>query len=187
MKAFKVVFVSAALLFIASQVSANVTFNAPMEFAGTGCKPGSYSFSGEGTDTLSVLFSAYDAGNPASKAASTMGRTACSFVVPVNVPAGFQVSTMTSDWRGYAEGKTELFREYFFAGQRGPKKVTKPSGNYTESDTLMHATWSGCGGGTVPMRINSSVRAVGKPSYIAVDTVDLQNKVEFHLQWKKCQ
>ena len=187
MKVLQAVLLFAAVAFFASQAAAQVTFNAPMQFAGTGCKPGEYSFSGDGTDTLTVLFSAYDAGKPQNKAASGMQRTACSFVVPVKVPPGFQVSTMTSDWRGYAEGRTELFREYFFAGQRGPQARTYPKGNYTERDNLMNATWSGCGGGLVPLRINSSVRAVSSPSYIAVDTVDLQNKVVFHLESRRCR
>ena len=186
-KTVHAVFVFAAVAFFASQAGAQVTFNAPMQFAGTGCKPGEYSFSGDGTDTLTVLFSAYDASNPKDNAASGMQRTACSFVVPVKVPPGYQVSTMTSDWRGYAEGRTELFREYFFAGQRGPQARSNPKGNYTERDNLMHATWSGCKGGSIPLRINSSVRAITRPSYIAVDTVDLQNKVVFHLQSRRCR
>ena len=187
MKALQAALLFTAIALFASQAGAQVTFNAPMQFAGTGCKPGEYSFSGDGTDTLTVLFSAYDAANPQDNAASGMRRTACSFVVPVKVPPGFQVSTMTSDWRGYAEGQTQLFREYFFAGQRGPQARTSPKGNYTERDNLMNATWSGCKGGTVPLRINSSVRAITKPSYIAVDTVDLHNKVVFHLESRRCR
>lgn len=62
MKALKVVFASAALALLASHADAQVVFKAPMEFAGTGCKPGSYTFTGEGTDTLTVMFSSYDAG-----------------------------------------------------------------------------------------------------------------------------
>ncbi|WP_417916102.1 DUF4360 domain-containing protein [Candidatus Electronema sp. JC] len=187
MKTLKLAFAAAALALFATQAAAQVVFQAPMQFAGTGCKPGEYSFSGDGTDTLTVLFSAYDAGKPTENAASGMQRTACSFVVPVKVPPGFQVSTMTTDWRGFAEGRTELFREYFFAGQRGPQARTNPKGNYTERDNLMHNTWSGCNGGVVPLRINSSVRAVSNPSYIAVDTVDLQNKVVFQLHSRRCR
>lgn len=94
---------------------------------------------------------------------------------------------MTSDWRGYAEGTTELFREYFIVGQRGPKKTSNPTGNYVERDNLMHASWSPCGAGNVIMRINSAVRAARPNSYIAVDTVDLQNKVVFQMKWQKCR
>lgn len=186
MKALKVALASAALALFASQADAQVIFKAPMEFAGTGCKPGSYTFAGDGTDTLTVMFSAYDAGNPASQAASGMQRTSCNFAVPVQVPAGYQVSTMTSDWRGFAKGSTQLRREYFFAGQRGPAKTTKPSGNFVERDDLAHATFSKCGG-DVMLRINSSTNATGPNSYIAVDTVDLQNKVVFQVKWRSCR
>ncbi|MCW5198649.1 DUF4360 domain-containing protein [Desulfobulbus sp. F3] len=171
----------------AKQGDAQVVFQAPMQFAGTGCQPGSYSFSGQASDTLTVLFSAYDAAKPRDKAASKMENTACSFVLPVQVPPGFQVAAMTADWRGYAEGSTQLFREYFIAGQRGPQRVTSPRGNYTESDNLMRTSWGGCKGGTVPLRINSRVRAAGSPSYIAVDTLDLQNQIVFHVVSRACR
>jgi hypothetical protein len=41
-------------------------------------------------------------------------------------------------------------------------------------------------GENVILRINSAVRALEDDSYIAVDTLDLQNKVELHLKWEKC-
>lgn len=186
MKGLKVALAAAAVALLASQADAQVVFKAPMEFAGTGCKPGSYTFTGDGTDTLTVMFSAYDAGNPVSQAASGMQRTSCNFAVPVRVPAGYQVSTMTSDWRGYAKGSNQLRREYFFAGQRGPAKTTSPTGNFVERDDLAHATFSRCGE-DVMLRINSSVNSLGRNSYIAVDTVDLQNKVVFQMKWRPCR
>jgi len=173
---------------VAVEASAQVTFSAPIQFAGTGCKLGSsFSFTGQGTNTMTVMFSAYDAAKPASRAASKMERTSCNFAVPINVPPGYQVSLMTADWRGYTEKSTQISREYFIAGQRGPSRTTSPSGNFTESDHLIFGSWnSKCGAGKVTMRINSSVRAVSNPSYIAVGTEDLQNKVVFYLNWRKC-
>ena len=168
-----------------------VYFKEPIQFRGTGCPQGSYTVSGNGTDTITILFDRYDAAKPTRNAASGMFRTSCNFVVPVSVPSGYQVSNLTSDWRGYAEGRTKLHREYFFAGQRGPSKTSSPRGDYVETDNLMHATWSPCGRGTVPMRINSSIRAQSNPSYISVDTVDLKNKPKVHiifrLQWRQCR
>ncbi len=173
----------------AQQSDAQVVFQAPMQFAGTGCKIGSSTVAGEGTDTLTIQFTGYDAAKPKNKAASKMDNSACSFVVPVNVPQGFQVS-MTADWYGYAEGSTQFFREYFFAGQRGPQKTTNPRGNFTERDDLMHATWSGCKGGTVPFRVNSRIRAVGNPSYITLGASPLEQppqRVTFHLKSRACR
>lgn len=165
-----------------------VYFKAPAEFRGTGC-PGhnSVTVSGADTDTMTILFDQFDAAKPKDNAASGMMRTSCNFRVPVHVPDGFQVSNLTADWRGYSEGKTKLRREYFFAGQRGPSKNSSPKGDFTLTDELMHATWSGCKERDVPMRINSSVQARSKNSYIAVDTVDLKNKVVFRLKWRQCR
>jgi len=190
MKVLKVALAAAAVALFSSQAHADsVFFKAPMNFAGTGCPAGSMSVTGENTDTLTVMFDKYDAAKPNSKAASKMERTGCSFSVPVHVPQGFQVSNMTADWRGYAEGSTELFREYFFAGQTGPKVRSNPKSNYTLTDNLQHATWSPCNAREVPMRINSSVRAAGNPSYISVDSIDLHNKVKlvFHLSSRACR
>ena len=115
-----------------------------------------------------------------------MQRTACSFVVPIHVPAGYQISVIKADWRGFAEGSTELFREYFFADSDGVKNDSSPSGNYTEQDEyLTYETVSACGE-DIALRINSSVRATDSDSYIAVDSVDIKNSLEFHLEWKKC-
>ena len=187
MKMGKIIFTAvavAACTFIAGQAFArsDVYFKAPIKFRGTGCPAGSYTVSGEGTDTMTILFEKYDAAKPKENAASGMMRTGCSFVVPVSVPQGFQVSNLTSDWRGYAEGRTKLRREYFFAGQRGPSKTSSPRGDYVERDNLMHATWSKCGRGEVPMRVNSSIRAEGNPSYITLDKM-----MNFRITWRKCR
>ncbi|MCI5193620.1 MAG: DUF4360 domain-containing protein [Candidatus Electrothrix sp. AU1_5] len=194
MKIFKSVFTVVAVAtctFIASQAFARppVYFEAPIKFRGTGCPgPNSVTVSGAGTDTLTVLFDQYDAAKPTRNAASKMMRTACSFVVPVRVPNGIQVSHLTADWRGYAEGRTSLHREYFIAGEKQNVPNEKPKGDYTVRDNLAHATWaSSCNGGVFPMRINSSVRAMSQPSYIAVDTVDLKNKIVFQVKWRRCR
>ncbi len=166
-----------------------VYFEYPLNFAGTGCPAGSANVTGEGSNTLSILFDSYDAGKD-----STTGkkRVACSFAVPVHVPQGYQVSVLTADWQGFVEGKGELRRKYFFAGQPNvPWEVNsynKPAGyDFTETDARLHSSlsFSACGADKV-IRINSSIRAKGSNSYMAVDTLDLKNKVIFHLQWKTC-
>uniref|UniRef100_UPI0040579529 DUF4360 domain-containing protein n=1 Tax=Candidatus Electronema sp. TaxID=2698783 RepID=UPI0040579529 len=173
--------------FAVTEAAAQVYFNAPVKFAGTGCGAGSYTVSGEGTDTLTVLFSVYDAALPAENAESDLERASCNFAVPISVPAGHQVSVMTADWRGYADGSTKFLREYFFAGQtEGIKKESSPSGDYTESDSeLTHETFSKCGE-DVTLRINSSVEALTDGSYIAVDSADMQNTLVLHVEQKSC-
>ena len=189
MKIFKSVFTVVAVAtctFIASQAFARppVYFKSPIEFRGTGCPgPNSVTVSGANTDTMTVMFDQYDAAKPKNNAASNMMRTSCSFVVPVKVPNGFQVSHVTSDWRGFAEGKTKLHREYFIAGKRGPSVDDFPKGDYTLRENLAHATWAtSCSGGVFPMRINSSVQAMSQPSYIAVDKI-----LTFRMKWRKCR
>lgn len=168
-----------------------VVFKSPIGFAGTGCPAGSISFAGENTDTLSVLFDAYDTGNQSASGQSR--RASCSFAVPIQVPQGYQVSTLTADWQGFAQGSTQLKRKYFFAGQPNQPWLTDSfnSGSgkdYLKRDTLLHSTttWSACGS-SVNLRINSNILANTPNSYMAVDTVDLKNKVEFQLQWRQCR
>lgn len=194
MKTKKILFVSFALIALAaSQASAQVTFRAPMGFAGTGCPAGSMNVTGENTSTLSILFDSYDAGQ-GMNSVSGMPRTSCNFSIPVRVPAGYQVSLITADWRGYAQGGVQLSREYFIAGQRGPRQFTRPSGDYIEQDSMAMVSWSPCSNQEqeITMRVNSSIRAMGRPSYIAVDSVDVRGKrinlpVIFNLQAQRCR
>ncbi|MGB0845783.1 MAG: DUF4360 domain-containing protein [Thiolinea sp.] len=175
---------------MASTASASsVFFKSPINFAGTGCPAGSIAVSGANTDTLSILFDGYDAGKDS---VSGVRRAACSFAVPVHVPQGYQVSVMTADWQGYAEGKVQLKRKYFFAGQPNTPWLTSNinSSNGTDflkRDNMQHRTltWAGCGR-SVNLRINSNLRAKTRNSYAAIDTLDLKNKVKFHLKWRRC-
>lgn len=167
-----------------------VYFKAPINFAGTGCPAGSIAVTGENTDTLSILFDKYDAGKDSE---SGKRRAACSFAVPVHVPQGYQVSVLTADWQGYAEGKAELRRKYFFAGEPNVptqvNRINSPSGDdFLFQDGRIHESLSvsACGEDKV-LRINSSIKAQGNQSYAAIDTADLKNTVQFQLQWKRCQ
>lgn len=175
-----------------AQASGGVYFKAPVGFAGTGCPAGSIPPpSGVGTDTLSILFTEYDAGKDSYSGQSR--RASCNFAVPVHVPQGYQVSTMTADWQGYAEGQGQLKRKYFFAGQPNVPWLTShfnsPHGtDFLRTDNLAHSTltWSACGR-DVNLRINSNIRTSGRHSMMAVDTLDLQNKVVFKVQWRRCR
>lgn len=174
-----------------AQASGGVYFKAPIGFAGTGCPAGTVSVNGANSDTMSILFDSYDTG---SDSASGQGRRAsCSFAVPVHVPQGYQVSTMTADWEGFAQGRTQLKRKYFFAGQPNVPWITnnfnsRYGTDYRKRDNLIHSsmTWSACGR-DVNLRINSNIRSITRSSYMAVDTLDLQNKVQFKVQWRRCR
>ncbi|MCB1619147.1 MAG: DUF4360 domain-containing protein [Thiothrix sp.] len=168
----------------------SVYFKNPINFAGTGCPANSIAVSGANSATLSILFDQYDAGN---NSITGLNRSACSFAVPVHVPQGMQVSIMTADWQGFAQGRTQLSRKYFFAGapaQPWLRNNYNSGGgrDFLERDNLIHSTttWAPCGR-DVQLRINSNIRTLGGNSYMAVDTVDLQNRVVFRVQWRNCR
>ena len=102
-----------------------------LKYTGTGCKnASSVDYTDEHAGTLTISFDRFDAANPSAEAVSKLKRSSCNFAVPVHVPQGFQVSLMTSDWRGYSEGgKNALKRKYFFAGKlTGAEKKIIPKG-----------------------------------------------------------
>lgn len=195
MKILKLISTAAAttLLGVAMSTSASaadVVFQNPVSFKGTGCPGfGSVEVVGANTPTLSVLFGGYDAGKDATSGKS---RSACSFAIPIKVLRGFQISHITVDWEGYVEGRGELKRKFFLAGNPWKPWQTnnfnKPNGNnFTVRDDLLHASFAtGCNGGLYNMRINSQVRSKGGKSYIAVDSADLNNRILFKIKFKKC-
>ena len=168
----------------------SVYFKNPINFAGTGCPANSIAVTGANTSTLSILFDQYDAGN---NSITGLNRSSCNFAVPVHVPQGMQVSVMTADWQGFAQGRAQLSRKYFFAGapnQPWLRNNYNSGGgrDFLERDNLIHSTttWAPCGR-DVQLRINSNIRTLGGNSYMAVDTVDLQNRVVFRVQWRNCR
>jgi hypothetical protein len=172
-------------IFIAGQAAAQVYFKGPVEFAGTGCGAGTYALTGEGTDTLSILFSAYDAADPPDYSVSKLKRAACDIAVPVHVPEGCQISVITADWRGYAAGGAELRREYFFAGKPSSVRLSSPEGDFMNSDQVRYKTVSPAGEEMI-FRINSSIRAMTADSYIAVDSADLHNTLILQVSQESC-
>ncbi|MFI0401264.1 MAG: DUF4360 domain-containing protein [Thiolinea sp.] len=151
--------------------------------AGSGCPAGTASAAlTEDGQTLSILFDAFSA-DP--------GNLTCNIAVPVHVPNGFQVSLMTADYRGFVQGSAELRRSYFFAGATGPSLVTPLSSSggkeYTQRDNMitMSESFARCGQ-DVNLRINSRIRTKSNNSSISVDSLDLNNGMIFHLQYRKC-
>ncbi len=159
-----------------------VYFQAPA-IAGSGCPANSsdYAITPDG-QTLTILFDKY---------LVSPGMAACNIAIPVHVPNGFQVSLLTADYRGFVQGKAELSRSYFFAGQRGPSKRTtlksKDGEDYLERDNVLTASnsFSKCGE-DVNLRISSRIRTRTNSSTISVDSIDLQNGMIFHLQYRPC-
>jgi hypothetical protein len=188
-------FVAALLTVTAHNAgAASPYFKAPFEWAGAGCPSGTISVVGENSPTLTVMFDKYDAGN-GMPSQSGQSRVGCSFAVPIHVPKGFQLSKVTADWMGYTKGSTKLKRKYFFA-QQPQTTVNKvstfppPNGNdFTVHDTTPPYSTCKNTDQLLTFRVNSSVEANGNPSFIVVDSVDMNNhdlKVILNLQWVTC-
>lgn len=178
----------AAVCLVSGQAAAQVYFKGPVDVVGTGCGAGTYTLAGAGTDTLSILFSAYDAADPPEDAESNMRRTSCNIAVPVHVPEGCQISVITADWRGYSRGATEMVREYFFAGEQNAKKAYRPAlpdEDYIATDRLRYKTVRAAEDDVI-FRINSSVHTLAADSYIAVDSADLHNTLILHVSQESC-
>lgn len=192
----KKILVAAILAFGAAvpAQAAEVVFQNPLGWAGTGCPAGSTSVVGVNSAELSVLFDSYDAGK---NSLSGLGRSACSFSVPIKVPDGLQISRLTVDWEGYVQGKGEFKRKYKYIGSGvviDPSYISwkvnnynKPSGdNFTKRDTLFHGSVAVCGGGVQRLRINSQIKAKTSSSYAAIDSSDLTNRVVFRVKFQPC-
>ncbi|MCK5917976.1 MAG: DUF4360 domain-containing protein [Cocleimonas sp.] len=180
--------VAGTLLALAAQTSVAAPSNNIVHFkapamGGNGCPSGttSHVITPDGT-TLSILFDSY---------AAEPGNKSCNIAIPVHVPNGFQVSTLKADFRGFVEGRAELRRSYFFAGQAGPSKRTNLSSGggreYLERDNLLLISnnWSPCGK-DVNMRINSRIRTKNSRSLISVDSLDIKTGMIFKIQYRRC-
>lgn len=159
-----------------------VYFQAPA-IAGSGCPADTTDFAiTPDGQTLTILFDAYSA-DPGNKT--------CNIAVPVHVPNGFQVSLVTADYRGFVEGRADLRRSYFFAGEVGPSLVTPfniASGReYTERDSLTTSSnsFAHCGQ-DVNLRIQTRIMTKTNNSSISVDSLDLNNGMVFQLQYQRC-
>ena len=176
-----------------SASAAAVVFKNPVGWAGTGCKANSVSVTGANSASLTIAFDAYEAGKDA---VPKQRRVACNFAVPIQVPRGFQVSRLTTDWEIYAEGKGEFSRKYFLTGQptRNWKRKQLNGGkngkNFVERDALYHgsfATACHASNRVYNLRISSQIKPNNKrKDYIAVDAADLRNTVKFLIRFRKC-
>ncbi len=170
------------------------------EYRGTGCPLNSAGavLSPDNTK-LSVLFDQYvaEAGDSVGK---DMDRKSCNLAIPVHVPHGYSVSVIKVDYRGFTSiprGGTVRFNvSYFFAGSEGPR-ISEVMRGPREEDFLLTdrliATadvWSPCGVDT-NIRINTSLVArsnsYGDDIMATLDSTDVDTKLVYHLQWRRCR
>lgn len=165
---------------------------------GSGCPSGTISATLSPDETeLSILFDDYyvEAGGDQRNTV----RKSCNLAIPVEIPAGFSVSILSADYRGYvslpSKAQARFTTEYFFAGEKGKKNTTVWKG-YTDEDfdvsDLFDVTgkvWTQCGKDTI-LRINTSllVRTNRKKeeALAILDSADLASGLTYYLDWKIC-
>lgn len=161
--------------------SGGVQFNSP-SIKGSGCSGTSNHRLTPNGKTLSISFKKFIA-SPKNKT--------CTITVPITVPAGFKLSVLTADYRGFVKGKGELKRSYRAAGSGGSKKnsFNKTGGDdYYVNDNIlrMNKKMSQCGK-NITLKISAGVKAAGSDSKISVDSDDSSSGAIFHLQYRPCK
>ncbi len=159
-----------------------------LNYGGSGCPAGSVEIRVNSNGRkLILLFDKFVAvGSDASQS-----RKSCNISIPIQVPAGYQVSLADAEFRGYVSPRTKatLRSEYFFAGQRGPTFVRNFNGaaNYAVRDRPAEVAnvWSACGE-SVNMRVNSSITARGNGK-ATVDSLKWGGGLIYDLKYRPCR
>lgn len=177
-------------------------------YAGSGCPANSASINmAEDGKTVSILFDEFVA-EAGLEGGRTFDRKKCDISISVQVPSGFSVSLIDADYRGFLElprgARARFSREYFFAGQRGPRFNDRWRGNtsqeFYKKDRLgvLANTWSQCGENVVlraKTAINVNTRK-NSQAVAGVDSADYTSKtivhhrnpyaLDLHLRYKRC-
>ncbi len=163
-------------------------FNAPISWAGTGCQAGSKKPSNG--NTIKIALDDYEAGKNAQ---NSLNRAGCSFSIPITVPKGYKISTLTVDWQGYIKGKGKMSRKYFLAG-RPYAAWKRTSYNKANGDDFIlkdkinsNAFKTDCKGGRYNLRVNTDISVINDESYISLKSVDSSNSMKLSLTITPCR
>lgn len=191
--------VLAAVLGVSGLAKADDVRMGEPAFGGTGCPAGSASavLSPDGKQ-LSILFDQFvaEAGGSTGK---TIDHKSCGIGIPVHVPQGYSVSVIKVDYRGFVSvpsgAEARMSAEYFFAGATGPRRTDIFRGPQTQdyliTDDLVATAlvWSRCGE-DVNLRVNANmrVRTNNRRDQVlaTVDSTDVDTRLVYHLQWRRC-
>lgn len=176
---------------------------------GSGCRSGQVRSSlSNNRRTLSLLFDNYivEAGGGLNR---KQQKRQCSVTVPFHVPPGYQVSVVQVDYRGYhfvpANAKAviestihlismsgERRSGFHFPGIRRKRVFNgRSEGNFLLSSQVhRNLQWSPCGEDFI-MILGSELKAETnrrmRQTYAAIDSLDTQASVSYHLNWRRCQ
>ena len=170
--------------------TADFIFQKPIVFNGTGCSSlNSHEVTGIDTSNLSLNIQGYDAGKDS---VSGLGRSGCSFALPIKLSQGFQISHVIVDWGIYVRGKGQLKRKFFLSGSPWNQWQTSNFSNsagdsLTVSDKLTHNSLAAnCKGGLFTIRVNSQISVMDKQSYIQLSPNNGSSRITFKIKLKEC-
>jgi hypothetical protein len=189
-------------------------------YGGSGCPNGTANIVvAEDGQTISYIFDQFSVASKNSetgKPSSTQdARKSCNIRIKTSVPAGYSVSLITGDYRGYSSFprgsgvKGRMKAEYFYAGARGPVFETvfpgayttvdrrpypdynynEAQGDFTVTHKLIATAWSQCGFQPV---LASNINLQIDPSYrdasLTLDSADFKTEplLIYRLKWQRC-
>ncbi|MCK5903100.1 MAG: DUF4360 domain-containing protein [Cocleimonas sp.] len=148
--------------------------------AGSGCSAGTtqYTIDPNGT-RLRVNFDNYF---------TESDNKSCNIAIPVHVPSGFQVASVSARFSGHSKGQTELRYSLFVAGDptSGKKKVfssDQRKGYLVDDTKILQAR---CGE-DIMVRLNSRIRTQNDQSRIQVGWSKKKEGLVLQLQYRQCQ
>lgn len=174
---------------------------------GTGCPEGTIGASmSPDAKTISLLFDNYIAEAGQSSGVKRDIKN-CSVQLPIEVPAGYQMTIVKLDYRGFNSipdgGRARYVTMYsFFDGQTNKQIGKRIRRNYIfngpleedytiSSDVSNKPVWSACGK-SLTFRLDTRAIAVtneeGEDVVATIDSVDASvgTAVEYHLSWREC-
>lgn len=188
------------VLAVSFAANAQVQIGSPA-YGGNGCPQGTASISvTPDGQTMSVLFDQFqaEAGNTTGR---RIARASCNMRIPMHVPAGYSVSIIHADYRGFAAvpggGAYATFNsEFFFAGgqsQKTTKKITGPMNDeFLISSDSMAAAWSPCGTDVI-LAVNTSATSMSnsamQQTMMIVDSLDMTQQnlgLIYSINYRRC-
>jgi hypothetical protein len=189
-----------------SEFNSGIRMRNPMS-RGDGCSPNEMSATlSPDKKSLSILFDNFIAQAGGSTNIARATKT-CNIIIPFEVPAGYRVSVVKLDYRGFMQlpvrGGGRLLSSYYFAdaGTRRPygTRVSRsmaflgPVDNeYSVSSSLsQRPMWSECGK-SFTMNIDAKIMAATNPAredaLATIDSLDVTNEeqVRYALLWRSC-
>ncbi|KAM7215459.1 protein of unknown function (DUF4360) domain containing protein [Rhypophila decipiens] len=163
---------------------------------GSGCPYGSAKVKTDASNTIfDIRLSEYVVKSGPNTEASDW-RKNCKLTLNLQYDEGFQFTTLSADMRGYAiipSGvQGHCLNTVDFTGQKGQASydltLAGGQGPFQLSSDTDALVWSGCGGSTAIMNLNTQcwISPPEKRAMIAVDQVSSELTVRMALQWKSC-